>query len=285
MFPRGSKALKPLVHFVLHGLQDLAAEMWLAGFHGLYTISVALYAQKARRTSMVTTKSSTARKAMPRTSIAIRDDIQDDIVTSKLPSGTKLDEAGLCARFKVSRTLVREALRFLAERGLVELIRHRGAFVAEVSMARLIEMFEVMAELEGMAGRLSARRMTVEQHAALRKCHRACRMAATKKNPDDYYYHNEAFHDAIVAGSNNTFLTQQLTALRRRLAPYRRMQLRVARRMRDSFDEHQQIVDAIVAANEHEAESLLRKHVLIQGERFTNFLASLSESQLPGTSS
>lgn len=234
---------------------------------------------------MATMNDSKTRRLVPRTSLAIRDAIEDDIVTSKLSPGTKLDEAGLCARFKVSRTLVREALRFLAERGLVELIRNRGAFVAQVSMARLIEMFEVMAELEGMAGRLSARRMTVEQHAALRKCHQACRTAATKKNPDDYYYRNEAFHEAIVAGSNNTFLTQQVTALRRRLAPYRRTQLRVARRIHDSFEEHQQIVDAIVAGNEHEAERLLNEHVLIQGERFTDFIASFNEGQLQGTSS
>lgn len=234
---------------------------------------------------MATTKDSRTRRVIPRTSAAIRDAIEDDIVASKIPSGTKLDEAGLCARFNVSRTLVREALRFLGERGLVQLIRNRGAFVAEISMARLIEMFEVMAGLEGMAGRLSARRMTIEQHAVLRKCHQACRSALTKKNPDNYYYHNEAFHDAILAGSNNSFLTQQVTALRRRLAPYRRMQLRVARRIRESFDEHQQIVEAIVAAHEREAELLLRKHVFIQGERFTDFLASFNKCQPQGTSS
>ena len=50
-----------------------------------------MYPQNERRTSMVTTKSSTARKAMPRSSLAIRDAIEYDIVTSKLPSGTKLD--------------------------------------------------------------------------------------------------------------------------------------------------------------------------------------------------
>ena len=56
---------------------------------------------------------------MPRSSLAIRDAIEYDIVTSKLPSGTKLDEANLCVRFKVSRTLMREALRFLAERVMI----------------------------------------------------------------------------------------------------------------------------------------------------------------------
>jgi DNA-binding GntR family transcriptional regulator len=210
--------------------------------------------------------------------------VEDDIVTGRLAPGAKLDEAGLSERFDVSRTPVREALRVLAERGLVELIRNRGAFVAEVSVPRLIEMFEVMAELEATAGRLCARRMTAGQQAALLSRHKACCTASRKKNPDDYYYRNEEFHDAIVAGSNNTFLTEQASALRRRLQPYRRMQLRVPRRIHDSRNEHQAIVDAIIAGEESEAERLLRDHVLIQGERFTDFMAMFAGNRLGAAS-
>ena len=206
------------------------------------------------------------------TSRTIRDAIEDDIVTGKLPPGTKLDEGGLCRRFDVSRTPVREALRYLAECGLIELIRNRGAFVTEVSVPRLIEMFEVMAELEGMAGRLCARRITSVQQAGLLVRHKACRAAAKKKNPDGYYYSNEVFHDAIVASCNNTFLAEQAATLRRRLQPYRRMQLRVPKRIHDSVQEHQAIVDAIFAGDEEKAEQLLKDHVMIQGERFADFV-------------
>ena len=53
--------------------------------------------------------------ATARTSCNICDAIEDDIVTGKQPPGTKLDEASLCERFEVSRTPIREALRFLSE--------------------------------------------------------------------------------------------------------------------------------------------------------------------------
>lgn len=216
-------------------------------------------------------------------SLSICNTIEDDIVTGVLTPGTKLDEAGLCERFGVSRTPVREALRFLAERGLVELIRNRGAFVAELSVPRLIEMFAVMAELEGMAGRLCARRMTSEQKSELLRSHKSCRAASRKKNPDDYYFRNETFHEAIVAGSNNAFLAEQATALRRRLQPYRRMQLRVPQRVRDSLDEHDGIVEAIVAGEAEQAEQLLKEHVMIQGERFTDFIALFADNGLQVT--
>jgi len=211
--------------------------------------------------------------AAARTSRNICDAIEDDIVTGKLPPGTKLDEAKLCLRFDVSRTPIREGLRFLAERGMVKLIRNRGAFVVEMSAAQLIEMFEVMAELEGMCGRLCARRITAEIREELQAAHEACRIAEQQGDTDEYYYRNEAFHDLIYQGCQNTFLAEQAGALRRRLQAYRRMQLRVPKRIRDSFEEHQSIVDAILAGEEAQAETQLRNHVLIQGERFSDFIA------------
>lgn len=204
--------------------------------------------------------------------------IEDDIVTGKLVPGTRLDEVGLSERFGVSRTPIREALRILAERGLVNLIRHRGAFVSEISVSRLVEMFEVMAELEGLAGRLCARRITEQQQAELISRHNACLAASAAKDADDYYFRNEEFHEAIVLFGNNHFLVEQAATLRRRLQPYRRMQLRFPRRIQDSLNEHQAIVDAIIAADESEADRLLRHHVLIQGERFGDFLSAFGRA-------
>ena len=213
--------------------------------------------------------------AAERTSRHICDAIEDDVVTGKLPPGTKLDEASLCRRFNVSRTPIREALRFLSERGMVELIRNRGAFVVEMTVPQLIEMFEVMAELEGMCGRLCARRITAELREELRSAHESCCAATRDDDADEYYYHNEAFHDVIYRGCQNSFLAEQAGSLRRRLQAYRRMQLRFPKRIRDSYDEHQAIVDAIISGAESQAETLLRDHVLIQGERFADFVAMI----------
>lgn len=216
--------------------------------------------------------------AAARSSRTICDAIEDDIVTGKLPPGTKLDEASLCQRFEVSRTPIREALRFLSERGMVQLIRNRGAFVVEMSVPQLIEMFEVMAELEGMCGRLCARRITAELSEELQSAHEACCAAKGEDDADEYYYRNEAFHDVIYRGCQNGFLAEQTGALRRRLQAYRRMQLHLPKRIRDSFDEHQAIVDAIILGDESQAEERLRDHVLIQGERFTDFVATLGNN-------
>ncbi|HBN49026.1 MAG TPA: GntR family transcriptional regulator, partial [Thalassospira sp.] len=85
--------------------------------------------------------------------------LERDIVTGVLKPGDKLDERSLSERFGVSRTPVREALQTLAGSGLVATMPRRGTIVASITVADLIEMFEVMAELEAMCARLAARRM------------------------------------------------------------------------------------------------------------------------------
>ena len=64
--------------------------------------------------------------------------------------------------------------------------------------------------------------------------------------------------------------------MHRRLRPYRRLQLRVRNRLPTSFSEHERIVDALLQANPELAAECLRQHILVQGERFADLLASLA---------
>ena len=206
----------------------------------------------------------------------LRERIEEQIATGELQPGSALDEATLVEQHGVSRTPVREALIQLAAEGLIEMRPRRGAIVTAIGPARLMEMFEVMAELEAMCGRLAARRMTLPQRQALLMAHAACEGARAQDDSDAYFYCNEQFHAAIYAGSHNQFLIEQTTQLQRRLRPYRRLQLRVRNRMGVSLSEHQTVVDAIVAGDADATARALRGHVAVQGERFADLLASLN---------
>jgi DNA-binding GntR family transcriptional regulator len=203
----------------------------------------------------------------------LREILEEEIATGRLPPGTRLDETELSERFKVSRTPIREALIQLASVGIVEARPRRGAIIPQLTPHRMIEMFEVMAELESMCGRLAARRMSAVEHEALVRAHDAC--DAVRSDPDKYYYRNEDFHHLICIGSHNSFLAEQAAGLRRRLRPYRRLQLRVRDRINNSFSEHREIVDAILAGEAERVADLMGKHVLVQGERFTDLMSSL----------
>ncbi|HKJ94686.1 MAG TPA: GntR family transcriptional regulator [Gammaproteobacteria bacterium] len=207
----------------------------------------------------------------------LRDALEDDIINGRLAPGERLDPETLGSRFGVSRTPVREAIQQLAASGLVTVVPKRGTFVAEIGLTQLIEMFEVMAELEGMCGRLAARRISPQEAAALREALEGCRRAQEAGDSDDYYYENEGFHHRIYEASHNGFLATEANNLHMRLKPYRRLQLRVKHRTRRSLQEHEAIVEALLAGDEHNAERLLREHVLIQGERFSDLVATVRD--------
>ena len=118
---------------------------------------------------------------------ALRDEIEQDIVTGHFQPGERLDEQSLADRFGVSRTPIREALMQLASTGMVELHSRRGAFVASLGLKEIIERFEAMAALEGMCGALAARRITDEGTVRISVCVRAIEryaaMALMKRSP------------------------------------------------------------------------------------------------------
>lgn len=214
-----------------------------------------------------------------RTATRLLDALEQDIVIGRIAPGQKLDEVTLAERFGVSRTPIREALFELSASGLVELRPRRSAVVASLGPNRLFEMFEVMAELEGMCGRLAARRLTDARRDALVEACEACARAAGKGDVDDYYYENERFHHRIYDSCGNSFLAEEAVKLHRRLKPYRRLQLRVRNRMQASLAEHWTIIEALSAGDSAAAETRLKAHIAVQGERFSDLIASLPQLQ------
>jgi DNA-binding GntR family transcriptional regulator len=82
--------------------------------------------------------------------------IQAGILDGQFPPGTHLQQDELCARFGVSRTPVREALRKLQATNLVDLVPNRGATVRIPTRKELVDVYAVRAELEGYACQLAA---------------------------------------------------------------------------------------------------------------------------------
>ncbi|MDR7127353.1 GntR family transcriptional regulator [Pseudotabrizicola sp. 4114] len=200
---------------------------------------------------------------------SLRDTIEEAILSGVYVPGGRLEEKVLAEQYGVSRTPVREALRQLQEAGLVDIRERRGAVVCDNSPVDLVNMFEVMAGLEMLAVRLAVRRMTAADRESIQAAHEACRIARDV-GADAYYYENEAFHRSIYHASGNPFLEQQASALHRRLQPYRRLQLRSLNRVGQSFEEHEAILNALLAGDAEAAESAIWNHVAIQADKFHN---------------
>ncbi|MDB6079340.1 MAG: AsnC family transcriptional regulator [Akkermansiaceae bacterium] len=213
-----------------------------------------------------------------RSADTIRETLEQRIIEGDFEDGERLDEVRLAASFGVSRTPLREAIRLLSGSGLVELIPSRGAFVRLPGIVKLVEMFEVMAEMEALCGRLAARRISPGELTKLSIAARACEQSLEKKDPDSYYHHNESFHLLIYEASGNSFLAAEAAKLHKRLRPFRRMQLRVRGRINQSMKEHTLILKALELGDAVAAADALRSHVNVQGEKFHDLLASYEKS-------
>ncbi|WP_371346029.1 GntR family transcriptional regulator [Ancylobacter sp. IITR112] len=207
----------------------------------------------------------------------LREALEDDIVAGRLRPGQRLDEVSLAERFGVSRTPIREALIQLAASGLVEMRPRRGAFVTLLGPRELVESFELMAEIEASCARLAAQRLGPTDRAAITEAHIACQAAVAAGDDDAYYPANARFHVAIYAATGNRVLRAEAVRLQTALQPYRRLQLKVPRRIANSLAEHEAILAALLAGDGAAAAACIRAHVLVQGERFMSLLAALQQ--------
>jgi DNA-binding GntR family transcriptional regulator len=203
----------------------------------------------------------------------IRQAIESDIFSGALRPGTRLDEESLASRFNLSRTPVREAILQLVYSGLVVKKPRQGAVVAPLDLHRMVQMFEVMSEVEGLCARYAARRMSAAERDTLQSLHDQSRRMCEARRLDDYYAVNHAFHEAIYSGSHNEVLHEMAHSLFARLAPYRRYQLNHPTRIDESFREHGEVLDDVLAADPDRAHAAMRKHVTIQADIFSEFVS------------
>lgn len=206
--------------------------------------------------------------------------IEEEIVSGALPPGTHLDEVQLSQRFGLSRTPLREALSQLRASGLIEGRARSGAFVTRLGIKSILECLAMTAEIEGIAADWAARRMTDDELAGLTALHDECTAAEAAGDPDAYFLANRRFHAAIYAGAHNRYVATTADFLFLRAAPYRRLQLRQPARTATSLREHGEIINAIMARDSATARQVMHDHILIQGDRFMEFISMLPDSYI-----
>jgi DNA-binding GntR family transcriptional regulator len=214
--------------------------------------------------------------AIPGVTLAesLRQKLEGAIAAGHIEPGSRLDEQEIAHRFGVSRTPVREAFRLMAANNLVELRGRQGAAVRAIKAQALIEMFQVMAELEGLCARFAARRVSQAWRAEISEIHQRLVAAGETGDIDVFYDINQEFHDAIYEASRNAFLADQTRKLRNQMAAYRRRVTRMPNRIADTVREHETIMQAILAHDPERAHSTMRDHVNLLGDNLLDFLAA-----------
>ena len=216
---------------------------------------------------------------MARTADKLISDIRKEVSSGILKPGDQLEVAALAERFGVSRTPIREAIRALVDYGVLETRPRKGSFVKILSAKQLLDLFQVAAELEGMACRLAALSLTKENAEEIENALIKCKKAAEKQNNTKYAMANLDFHSAIHNASGNDWFIDQLKQLQINLNSYRTMPYEIRGRLRKSTDEHSVIFDAILSGDGERACNLMRDHMMLQGKRLPSIIASLEQQK------
>lgn len=190
--------------------------------------------------------------------------LQDDIVRGELLPGTKLGEAELAARYGVSRGPLREAIRRLESRKLLERVPHVGTRVVSLSLNDLIEIYHIREALEGMAARLAAQHMSDAEIASL------VGLLGQHEQQQDLredvaYFQREGdldFHYRIIQGSHNhTLIDMLIGGIYHTVRMYRYQFSTVSNRPQKALQEHRRIAEALEARDGEMAEMLMRRHI------------------------
>ncbi|BDY06944.1 GntR family transcriptional regulator [Ferrimonas sp. YFM] len=187
--------------------------------------------------------------------------LQVAIVQGEISAGSKINEQELAARYGVSRGPLREALQKLERRRLVVKAPHIGARVAQLTPEELGDLYQVRAELEAMACRLAASRISASQLAQLQLLLKRQEKVFTDQSGDYALFDDIDFHLGIIHASGNQTLIHTLTDDLYHLLQMYRNQCSSGRRPMEALAQHRRILDAIADGDGELAALLMRRHI------------------------
>lgn len=205
--------------------------------------------------------------------LSVADSLRAQVLRGEFAPDERMQEVALAARMQVSRTPVREALRILAEDGLLVYSPNRGYSVKRFTREDILVAFRARAAMEGIGARLLAERgLDDEQLAKLQTILAEgdallLRGRLPGADMDAWREMNRRFHVALLFAARSDLLVRVARdAQNIPVVNAGAFQWYTAETFRRQHTMHQMIVDAISARQPERAEALMREHVLEAGE-------------------
>lgn len=190
------------------------------------------------------------------------------ILSGELKPGERLNEIKLSTRFGVSRGPLREATRSLSARGLVDMVRNRGVFVRAIPVEEALEIYDLRAAIFGLAGRILVEKLSDDMLDRLNEFLTTMDEIAGRRDFDEYYPVNLAFHAYLIDATGSLSLKNEYTGLVNKLHLCRAKSLVQAGGLSVSNREHREMIDALASANALRSQEAFFRHVERSKRRF-----------------
>ena len=197
--------------------------------------------------------------------------LRDRIVYLDYPQNFLLTEQQLCDEFGVSRTPLREAIFKLDNMNLVKSVPRYGTFVTQIDAKEIKDTYVVKANLESLAGKAAAERITSSDAAQLERITETLNKVAKEGNIREMFDCDFKFHETIWKATENLVLFDLLENIHARCLRFCIASAPKESWGNDNAAELREICDAIVGKKKEKAASLLKAHNL-------QFLALIKEN-------
>ena len=206
-------------------------------------------------------------------SISIADQIfeqlEKDILSGRYARGEILSEVSLAKQLGVSRTPVREAIRRLEQENILQ-ETGRGLLVVGISQEDMMDMYEIRLQIEGLAARRAAVRITDAELSAMRETLDLQRFYVEKgaeSNSDQIKNLDSQFHEQLYQSSGSKAFCDTLLSLHKKITKFRRASVSKRSRAMQSIEEHETIYEALAKHDPEAAANAVREHALRARER------------------
>jgi DNA-binding GntR family transcriptional regulator len=208
------------------------------------------------------------------------------LVEGRIAPGAKLNERVLAEQLRVSRTPLREAIKLLAQEGLVDLLPNRGAVAVKLTEADIVHTFEVLAGLEALSGELAAQRVTDSAVSEMRAKHHEMLAAFERRDLSNYYRLNAAIHTALNQAAANPVLIDTYSRINARVQSMRFRTNQDEAKWRLAVQEHTQMMQALTERDGATLGRVLAEHLRHKRDTVLQLMrAGQIDSALPGPNS
>ncbi len=197
--------------------------------------------------------------------VTLRDMVQvqmrDAIIEGHFNPGQRLVERPLCEQLGVSRTVVRETIRFLEAEGLVEIIPHKGPVVAQINSKDAREIYEIRMMLETTAAENCAKNMTPALSKTLLSALGDLTQASDGKESSVLLRATDTFYYTIFMGAEREIAWEIVQRLTGRISRLRVMTLSNAQRTVTGIEHMKNICNAIISGDAEGAKKAVQTHL------------------------
>lgn len=187
--------------------------------------------------------------------------MRDAIMSGHFAPGERLVERPLCEQLGVSRTVVRETIRYLEAEGLVETISHKGPIVATLNWSQAKQIYDIRRQLESAAAEAAAKASTPAFEADLRAALAQLDEAMRAQDWSVIFAAATAFYERIFAQAGHTVAWEIVQRLNGRISRLRALTLSAKDRSTSGLAHMSAIADAVIRKDPRDARAAVKAHI------------------------